>query len=147
MIGRLFLNNLHNKFNVTQVVCRHSSTTTSPAISQNVIDVNNKKYEIDNWTNVTPKIISYMNRNIYLQKDHPISIVRQQIVNYFYKLFVNSRGNPVFSVFDNLSPVVTQQQNFDNLLIPKDHPSRAKSDCYYVNQQYLLRAHTTAHQV
>lgn len=111
------------------------------------LQIANKSYETDGWTNVTPKINSYVGRNIYLQKHHPISIVRQQIVNYFYKTFVNTKGNPLFSVFDNQHPVVTVAQNFDNLLIPSDHPSRAKSDCYYVNQGQLLRAHTTAHQV
>lgn len=121
------------------------STRTSPR--QETIELNNKRYPVDEWTNVTPKISGYINRGLHLQKDHPLSIVRQQIVNYFYKSFVNNRGNAVFSVFDNLSPVVTVQQNFDNLLIPKDHPSRAKSDCYYVNHEHLLRAHTTAHQV
>lgn len=121
--------------------------STKPSPQQNTIELNNKKYTIDDWTNVTPKITTYLNRGLYLQKDHPLSIVRQQIINYFYKVFVNSKGNPVFSVFDNLNPIVTVQQNFDNLLIPKDHPSRAKSDCYYVNREHLLRAHTTAHQV
>jgi phenylalanyl-tRNA synthetase alpha chain len=30
--------------------------------------------------------------------------------------------------------------------VPKDHPSRKKSDCYYINKELLLRAHTSAHQ-
>lgn len=120
--------------------------STSPAI-RNTISICNQTFPTDSWTNVTPKILSYQGRNIYLQKDHPLSIIRQQIVNYFYKTFVNAKGNAIFSVFDNLSPVVTPAQNFDQLLIPKDHPSRAKTDCYYVNEQHLLRAHTTAHQV
>lgn len=55
-------------------------------------------------------------------------------------------GNPIFSVYDRLSPVVTVGQNFDSLLIPETHVSRSKSDCYYVNKKHLLRAHTTAHQ-
>lgn len=120
--------------------------STSPAI-RNTISICNKNFPTDSWTNVTPKILSYQGRNIYLKKDHPLSIIRQRIVNYFYKAFVNPKGNAIFSVFDNLPPVVTPEQNFDQLLIPKDHPSRAKSDCYYVNEHHLLRAHTTAHQV
>ncbi len=121
--------------------------STSPAAIHNTVSICNQNFPTDNWTNVTPKILSYQGRNIYLQKDHPLSIIRQQIVNYFYKTFVNAKGNAIFSVFDNMSPVVTPEQNFDQLLIPKNHPSRAKSDCYYVNEQHLLRAHTTAHQV
>lgn len=128
------------------IVINVRNRSTSPAI-QNTISVCNKEFPTDHWTNVTPKILSYQGRNIYLKKDHPLSIIRKQIVNYFYQRFVNSKGNAVFGVFDNLPPVVTTEQNFDQLLIPKNHPSRAKSDCYYVNEQHLLRAHTTAHQV
>lgn len=138
--------NLTDGLHIVVKQFRYCSTVIKPLI-QTKIKINNRKYEADNYTNVTPKISSYMGRNLYLQKDHPLSIVRQQIVNYFYKVFVNSKGNPQFSVFDNLNPVVSVQQNFDNLLIPKNHPSRAKSDCYYVNKLHLLRAHTTAHQV
>ncbi|XP_055906559.1 probable phenylalanine--tRNA ligase, mitochondrial [Eupeodes corollae] len=114
---------------------------------QRTISIGNNTYNTDNWTNVTPKILSYLGANKHLQKNHPLSIIRQRIVNYFYKSYTNTRGNPLFSVYDNLDPIVTIQQNFDNLLIPSNHPSRAKSDCYYVNKQFLLRAHTTAHQV
>ncbi|XP_030388351.1 probable phenylalanine--tRNA ligase, mitochondrial [Scaptodrosophila lebanonensis] len=111
------------------------------------LEINRCTYATDNWTNVTPKILSYLGANKHLQNDHPLSIMRQRIVNYFYGAYRNQRGNPLFSVYDKLNPVVTVQQNFDNLLIPRDHVSRQKSDCYYINQQHLLRAHTTAHQV
>lgn len=73
--------------------------------------------------------------------------MRQRIVNFFYKEYASPKGTPLFSVFDRLSPIVSVNQNFESLLIPKDHPSRAKSDCYYINREYMLRAHCTAHQV
>lgn len=111
----------------------------------NTCRINEKDYPTDDYSNVTPKIISYLNRNLHLKKDNPLSLVRQRIVNYFYSSFTH-RGNPTFSVYDNLSPIVTVQQHFDDLLIPEDHPSRAKSDCYYINNTTLLRAHMTAHQ-
>lgn len=113
----------------------------------NDVKINDQSFQLDNWTNITPKISSYIGRNLHLQKNHPISLLREKIVNYFYKTYVNSKGNPLFSIYDRLNPIVSVQQNFDNLLIPKNHPSRAKSDCYYINANYLLRAHTTAHQV
>lgn len=111
------------------------------------LEINGHSYAIDGLSNVTPKILSYLGLNKHLQTDHPLSIIRQRIVNYFYQYYKTSRGNPLFSVYDKLSPVVTVQQNFDNLLIPADHVSRNKSDCYYINSHHLLRAHTTAHQV
>jgi phenylalanyl-tRNA synthetase alpha chain len=33
------------------------------------------------------------------------------------------------------------------VLIPKDHVSRDRKDNYYINEDMLLRAHTSAHQV
>lgn len=121
-----------------------STPSTQP--NQNVIELNNEKFESDDYSNVTPKILSYLGRNLHREKDHPLSLMRQRIVNYFYKEYANSVGTPLFSVFDGISPIVSTKQNFDSLLIPENHPSRAKSDCYYINRENLLRAHCTAHQ-
>ncbi|XP_071959206.1 phenylalanine--tRNA ligase, mitochondrial-like isoform X2 [Antedon mediterranea] len=55
-------------------------------------------------------------------------------------------GSPLFSVYDNISPIVTVDANFDSVLTPKDHVSRKKGDNYYINKDYMLRAHTSAHQ-
>ncbi|XP_049880041.1 probable phenylalanine--tRNA ligase, mitochondrial [Pectinophora gossypiella] len=122
--------------------CKYSTAPKSVA----TVRLNNKDFISDDYTNITPKIISYLNRNLHLQKGNPLSLVRQCIVKYFYSSFTH-RGHPAFSVYDNLSPIVTAKQNFDDLLIPADHPSRAKSDCYYINKDVLLRAHMTAHQM
>lgn len=46
----------------------------------------------------------------------------------------------------NLSPIVTVSNNFDALNIPVDHVSRKPSESYYINEEYLLRPHTSAHQ-
>jgi len=121
--------------------------TTTPKINKDTVTIGENVYRRDNYTNITPNILSFLGRNIHLKKNHPLSIIRQKIVNYFYGVYVSPRGNPLFSVYDNLSPVVTIKQNFDNLLIPESHPSRSKNDCYYINKENLLRAHTTAHQV
>lgn len=120
--------------------------SSNPELITNTLELCNQKYEKDVMTNITPKIKSYVGKNLHTQKNHPLSLIRQRIVNYFYKSYLNSNGNPLFSVYDNLLPIVSVEQNFDNLLIPKNHPSRSKSDCYYLNRKYLLRAHTTAHQ-
>lgn len=127
--------------------CRYFSSTAKPLKVQEQLIVNNVEYKRDDWTNLKPGIQSYMNRNIYLQDHHPLSIIRKKIVNHFYKSFVTNRGSPLFSVVDNLSPVVTLEQNFDSLLIPADHISRKKTDSFYLNRDYMLRAHCTAHQL
>lgn len=131
----------------TRLVFQSRYYSKQRAIKPELITVNHRQYEVDNWTTITPRIQSYMSRNIYLQKDHPLSILRKEIIDYFYKAFVNNRGNPLFSVYENLDPIVTPKQNFDDLLVPSDHVSRNKSDSYYLNKNYMLRAHTTAHQV
>ena len=119
-----------------------------PDVNKNsgTIELLGHKYPTDDWTNVTPKVISKLGINLHVSKNHPLSHVRQRIVNYFYKAYCNRTGNPLFSIYDNLNPVVTTTQNFDSLLVPPNHPSRKKSDCYFVNHDTLLRAHTTAHQ-
>ncbi|XP_055372380.1 probable phenylalanine--tRNA ligase, mitochondrial [Condylostylus longicornis] len=136
----------YNKNFLKSVLKGKRSYATNPKF-QNTLIIGNHTYQTDNWTNVTPKILSFIGLNKHLKKNHPLSIIRQRIINYFYSSYTSSRGNPLFSVYDQLHPVVTVEQNFDSLLIPKEHPSRSKSDCYYINDKYLLRAHTTAHQV
>ncbi|ORZ39638.1 hypothetical protein BCR44DRAFT_1251722 [Catenaria anguillulae PL171] len=49
-------------------------------------------------------------------------------------------------LIDDLPPVVSTKQNFDDLLFPPDHPGRSVHDSYYLNQTHLLRTHTSAHQ-
>lgn len=141
IIRRLFI--------VNQVLCkgRCLSSTAKPQKVQEPLLINGVTYKRDDWTNLKPRIKSYVNRNIYLQEHHPLSIIRKRIVDYFYKSFITNRGSPLFSVVDNLSPIVTLEQNFDSLLIPDDHISRQKSDSFYLNRDYMLRAHCTAHQV
>jgi len=110
------------------------------------ISVGSKEYKRDDWTNVTQKISSLVGRNLHKEKYHPLNLVCKSIVNFMYKSFVNRKGNPLFSVYDIMSPVVTTKQNFDSLLIPANHPSRSKSDSYYLNAGHILRSHTSAHQ-
>lgn len=77
-------------------------------------------------------------RRLHLQKDHPIAITR--------KIVESSFPGPTYKYYNEYSPVVTTQQNFDSLGFPADHPGRARSDTYYVNEKTLLRTHTSAHQ-
>lgn len=127
--------------------CRYFCSAPKPLKMHEPLIVNSIEYKRDDWTNLTPRIQSHLNRNIYLQDHHPLSIIRKKIVDHFYKSFVSNRGNPLFSVADNLSPVVSISQNFDSLLIPDNHVSRKKSDSFYLNREYMLRAHCTAHQL
>lgn len=125
-------------------ICRKLSSAVKTLPKD--VNLSGHSYNRDDYTNITDRIVSHVGRNLHLQQYHPLNFVQQRISNYFYNTFVNARGNPVFSIFNTLPPVVHVNQNFDSLLIPKDHVSRSKSDCYYINREYLLRAHMTAHQ-
>lgn len=140
-VGLCKSNNLKIIFNATRCLASKCEDRS--------IKINDKIYEKDFMSNITPKILSHLNRNLHMQKQHPLSLIKENIVNYMYgryKPSKSNRGMPLFSVHEDVSPIVTMEQNFDSLLVPTDHVSRAKSDSYYVNKDYMLRAHTSAHQ-
>ncbi|GKY97443.1 hypothetical protein MPSEU_000702800 [Mayamaea pseudoterrestris] len=87
--------------------------------------------------NVSPHIASRVGINLHQQPLHPLHTIKQKIAQFFKD----------FELHDGLSPVVSCEQNFDRLRIPPNHPSRSKSDTYYLNEHTVLRTHTSAHQV
>uniref|UniRef100_A0A8C5MCS9 phenylalanine--tRNA ligase n=1 Tax=Leptobrachium leishanense TaxID=445787 RepID=A0A8C5MCS9_9ANUR len=110
------------------------------------VEVLGQLYPRDDYTNITSKILSKVGKNLHNQSYHPLWLIKERIKKHFYKEYTGRFGNPLFSVYDDLCPVVTIKQNFDSLLISLDHPSRKKGDNYYVNCTHMLRAHTSAHQ-
>lgn len=88
-------------------------------------------------SNVTPNIKSKIGRNLHNLKNHPIEILKRKIYDYF---------GESYRKYDDLDPVVGTKQNFDELLIPSDHPARSVTDTYYVDDERVLRTHTSAHQ-
>ena len=105
------------------------------------------KYKRDHMTNIGPSIISKLNQNLHLKKHHPLEIIKSKIRDHFYANYRSRYGGCIFASIDNLNPLVSIAQNFDSLLVPKDHVSRSKFDNYYVNSDYVLRSHTSAHEV
>lgn len=103
-------------------------------------------YKTDHMTNIGPNIINKLERKLHLCKNHPLEIIKTKIRDYFYGNFRSRFGGCLFASIDNLNPIVTVHENFDSLLVPKDHVSRSKIDNYYVNKDYVLRSHTTAHE-
>ncbi|XP_044859723.1 phenylalanine--tRNA ligase, mitochondrial isoform X4 [Mauremys mutica] len=127
-----------------------SRTITSSFVAKtptsNTVELLGKAYPRDDYSNVTEKILSKVGKNLHNQRYHPLWLIKERIKDHFYKQYIGRFGTPLFSVYDDLSPVVTVEQNFDRLLIPKDHPSRRKGENYYMNHTHMLRAHTSAHQ-
>ncbi|AYV78353.1 MAG: hypothetical protein Edafosvirus10_28 [Edafosvirus sp.] len=93
------------------------------------------------FCNISPSIENKIGLMLHNKKNHPISIIKNHIYNYFRTLTEYN-----FITYDDLSPIVSTLNNFDLLRIPKDHVARSKSDTYYVNETVVLRTHTSAHQ-
>jgi phenylalanyl-tRNA synthetase alpha chain len=102
------------------------------------VEVEGQKYSTDSWYNVPPNILAATSRKLHIQKDHPVSITRQIIEQNF--------PAHTFKAYNNFHPVVSTHENFDSLGFPPDHPGRARSDTYYINEKTLLRTHTSAHE-
>ena len=97
-----------------------------------------KETTLKSQSNISPGIKSKMGKNLHNKENHPIEIIKRKI----YEIFANKD----FKTFDDFQPIVKVEENFDKLLIDKDHPARAKSDTYYVDDSLVLRTHTSAHQ-
>lgn len=88
-------------------------------------------------SNIPPSIQTKIGVNLHQKTNHPICIIKNKIYQFFGEKFAQ---------FDNLSPIVSIIANFDDLLIPKNHPCRSKTDTFYVDEKTVLRTQTSAHQ-
>ena len=100
------------------------SVETSPAMKHphekpESLEILGQYYRTDSMTNVTPRILSKLGKNLHNKEHHPLNLIHQRIKNHFYSRYQNRLGNPRFTMFDNLKPVVTVHQNFDSLLVPE----------------------------
>jgi phenylalanyl-tRNA synthetase alpha chain len=129
----------------TRPLCRFPLASWAPTLTRRCqstsapthIQVLGDTYLNDDYTNLTPSIISKLSRRLHAQDGHPISTLRSLIESHFLD----------FAHLSSLSPIVTPYQNFDSLSFPADHPGRAKTDSYYINRKAMLRTHTSAHEV
>lgn len=117
--------------------CRHARALATVSSRPRSINVLGKDYPTDDYTNVTPAILSKLTANLHRQPGHPLHTLRTLI----------ERSYPTFSALAPNSPLVTPYQNFDSLSFAADHPGRQASDTYYINRDLLLRTHTSAHEV
>lgn len=104
-----------------------------------VID-NSESTSKSTFSNISPSIESKLNKKLHLNPSHPIGIIKDLVHGYFDSM------ERKFEKYDNFNPIVTVENNFDRLLIPVSHPARSKSDTYYVDENNVLRTHTSAHQ-
>ncbi|CAD5212680.1 unnamed protein product [Bursaphelenchus okinawaensis] len=111
------------------------------------IQVDGVSYPTDDWYNLNRPIHRLLERKLLADPQNPLSLLKQSIVNHFHTNHRrNNQRTPIFAVCDNENRAVSTFDNFDSLLVPKDHVSRRPADTYYVNKDVCLRAHTSAHQ-
>lgn len=114
---------------------RHLSRIVSP--SETHIEILGQRFPTDDFTNITPAIVSKTPLQLHVKPAHPLSTLRELIESAY----------PDFSHLSTISPLVSPYKNFDELSFPPDHPGRAVTDSYYVNRNMMLRTHTSAHEV
>ena len=94
--------------------------------------------------NVPINLSEKIGRDLHRNPSHPLGIIKDRIEGYFRERAATT--GVAVECFDDLFPVVPIVNNFDDLLIPPDHVSRSPIDTYYVDDQKVLRTHTSAHQ-
>ena len=93
------------------------------------------------FSNITKSIEAKRGLKLHNKANSPICLIKEKVYHYFH-----NNTTIGFKTFDNLNEVVTTENNFDLLLISSNHPSRSKSDTYYLTPDTVLRTHTSAHQ-
>ena len=74
----------------------------------------------------------------YIGSPHPILIIQQEIENIFLRMGFSVEEGP---------EIETDYYNFEALNFPPHHPSRDDWDTLYINDDFLLRTHTSPVQI
>jgi len=69
---------------------------------------------------------------------HPVSIIKSQLIEIF--------AGMGFSVLE-WPEIENDFYNFTALNTPKEHPARDKQDTFYINEDFMLRTHTSPGQI
>ncbi|KAI9044066.1 phenylalanine--tRNA ligase [Aspergillus affinis] len=117
---------------------RKPTASSSSTAVRKSLEIEGKSYQTDEWTNTPDTILSHVGRRLYLEKNHPLSIIRELLESEF--------PGPAYGNYHEKDPVVSTVNNFDVLGFPLDHPGRSRTDTYYINDKTVLRTHTSAHQ-
>lgn len=87
--------------NRSTVSCRRLSTDGSapqPVIGQDSVEVLGHSYPRDDFTNVTPKILAKVGRNLHNQSHHPLWLIKERIKAHFYR-YALRKGEVIQNVF------------------------------------------------
>ncbi|EAT15416.1 phenylalanine--tRNA ligase subunit alpha [Desulfuromonas acetoxidans] len=82
--------------------------------------------------------VSLPGRRSLVGSKHPVTLVTEELIEIFSSLgFCVAEGPEVEQDF----------YNFEALNIPKDHPARDMQDTFYINDEVVLRTHTSPVQI
>lgn len=82
--------------------------------------------------------LSMSGEEMELGARHPISLVRQEIVDIFARLGYGISEGP---------EIEDDWHNFSALNFPPEHPARDMQDTFFINEEMALRTHTSSVQV
>lgn len=105
------------------------------------IDQAKKKFEVEHLkAKLSSEIIdiSLEKNNIKIGSDHPLHQTMEELEDLFVSLGFRIIPGPEIESVAN---------NFDLLNSPEDHPSRDLSDTFYIDEDILLRTHTSPVQI
>jgi phenylalanyl-tRNA synthetase alpha chain len=74
----------------------------------------------------------------YIGSPHPVLIIKQEIENIFLRMGFSVEEGP---------EIETDYYNFEALNFPPHHPARDDWDTLYINDDFLLRTHTSPVQI
>ena len=143
-VGRVFHRSLFSKMRGLED-CNSKNIFINPKS----ISIGEQSFPSDEFTNVTAPILAKLQADLCNTPHHPLNVVKSIIEHYFKKerLAVKGTAPLQFGIFEGISPIVSAKENFDDLCFPEKHVGRNPSDTYYLNRDFLLRTHTTAHEI
>ena len=123
MLIRSFL--IRSQIHHNNITSRCQSSNSNWEVNQRPQDiiVHGNKYSCDEWTNITPKILSLSERKLHLNPKHPLGLIKQRVIDFMYSKYSNVRGNPLFSGNQQFNSIYVAIKNqIQNLLL--FHPLR-----------------------
>ena len=119
---------LGKSINEFKSLIEESISSSLKKIEQSALDEQLSKEAIDVSLPLSPDVGSY----------HPVSLIAQEISNYFKNKGYVLREGP---------EIESEYFNFSALNIPENHPARDMHDTFYFEDGNLLRTHTSPVQI
>ena len=119
---------LGKSINEFKSLIEESISSSLEKIEQSALDEQLSKEAIDVTLPLSPDVGSY----------HPVSLITQEISNYFKNKGYVLREGP---------EIESEYFNFSALNIPENHPARDMHDTFYFDNGNLLRTHTSPVQI